>query len=101
MTEQSATRATWKSQEELHQYFAETERHREKQRQQWQLDKERLGGYVNADDGLYYNHCQSIEPLAERPSAQRQAEMMCLYGDSAAKILAMEATIQLSFDKKI
>lgn len=60
------------------------------------MDKECLGGYVNANHGLYYNHCQSVE----RPGAQRQAEIKCLYGDSAAKILAMEAAIQLSFDKK-
>lgn len=86
--------------EELRQYFAETERHREERRRQRQLDEERLGGYVNADHGLYYNHRQSVEPPAERPGAQRQAEMKCLYGDSAAKILAMEAAIQLSFDKK-
>ncbi|GAB1293517.1 Gem-associated protein 8 [Apodemus speciosus] len=85
--------------EELRQYFAETERHREERRRQRQLDEERLGGYVNADHGLYYNQRQS-EPPAERPGAQRQAEMKCLYGDSAAKILAMEAAIQLSFDKK-
>lgn len=86
--------------EELRQYFAQTERHREERRRQRQLDEERLGGYVNADHGLYYNHRQSIEPPAERLGAQRQVEMKCLYGDGAAKILAMEAAIQLSFDKK-
>lgn len=55
---------------------------------------------MNADHGLYYNHHQSVQPPSERPSAQRRAEVKCLYGDSAAKIPAMEAAIRLGFDKK-
>lgn len=82
---------------ELRQYFAETERHREEQRRQQQLEEECLGGYVNADHDLYYS-CQSVE--SERSGVKRQAEMKSLYGESAPKILAMEASIQLSFDKK-
>lgn len=85
--------------EELRQYFAETERHREERRRQQQLDAERLGDYVNADHGLYRGHHRSVKPPSEKPGERRQAEMKRLYGDSAAKILAMEAAVQLSFDK--
>ncbi|XP_040599995.1 gem-associated protein 8 isoform X3 [Mesocricetus auratus] len=85
--------------EELRQYFAETERHREERRRQQQLDAERLDDYVNADHGLYYNHHRSVKPPSEKPGERRQAEMKRLYGDSAPKILAMEAAVQLSFDK--
>ncbi|XP_014713163.2 gem-associated protein 8 isoform X1 [Equus asinus] len=85
--------------EELRQYFAETERHREERRRQQQLEAARLADYVNADHDLYYNPRRSAEPPAERPGERRQAEMKRLYGDSAAKIQAMEAAVQLSFDK--
>ncbi|XP_037061506.1 gem-associated protein 8-like [Peromyscus leucopus] len=85
--------------EELRQYFAETEKHREERRRQQQLDTKRLENYVNADHGLYYNHHLSAEPPSEKPGERRQAEMKHLYGDSALKILAMEAAVQLSFDK--
>ncbi|XP_054437050.1 gem-associated protein 8 isoform X2 [Pteronotus mesoamericanus] len=85
--------------EELRQYFAETERHREERRRQQQLDEERLEDYVNADHDLYYKTCRSVEPPSERPGERRQAEMKRLYGDSAAKIQAMEAAVQLSFNK--
>ncbi|XP_011289913.1 gem-associated protein 8 [Felis catus] len=85
--------------EELRQYFAETERHREERRRQQQLDAQRLDDYVNADHGLYYGTRRSVEPPSERPGERRQAEMKRLYGDSAAKIQAMEAAVQLSFDK--
>ncbi|XP_074248368.1 gem-associated protein 8 isoform X1 [Saimiri boliviensis] len=85
--------------EELRQYFAETERHREERRRQQQLDAERLESYVNADHDLYCNIPRSVEAPTERPGERRQAEMKRLYGDSAAKIQAMEAAVQLSFDK--
>ncbi|KAM6143987.1 gem-associated protein 8 [Erethizon dorsatum] len=84
--------------DELRQYFAETERHREERRRQQQLEEQRLDEYVNADHDLYYN-CRTVEPPTERPGERRQAEMKRLYGDSAAKILAMETAVQLSFDK--
>uniref|UniRef100_A0A2K6PB70 Gem nuclear organelle associated protein 8 n=1 Tax=Rhinopithecus roxellana TaxID=61622 RepID=A0A2K6PB70_RHIRO len=67
--------------EELRQYFADTERHREERRRRQQLDAKRL----------------DTAPT-ERPGERRQAEMKRLYWDSAAKIQAMEATVQLSFD---
>ncbi|CAD7681777.1 unnamed protein product [Nyctereutes procyonoides] len=85
--------------EELRQYFAQTERHREERRRQQQLDAQRLKDYVNADHDLYYSSHRSVDPPTERPGERRQAEMKRLYGDSAAKIQAMEAAVQLSFDK--
>uniref|UniRef100_A0A8C7BQE3 Gem nuclear organelle associated protein 8 n=1 Tax=Neovison vison TaxID=452646 RepID=A0A8C7BQE3_NEOVI len=85
--------------EELRQYFAQTERHREERRRQQQLDAQRLDDYVNADHDLYYSTHRSVHPPSERPGERRQAEMKRLYGDSAAKIQAMEAAVQLSFDK--
>lgn len=85
--------------DELRQYFAETERHREERRRQQQLDAERLDDYVNADHGLYCNTRRSVKPPSERPGERREAEMKRLYGESAAKIQAMEAAVQLSFDK--
>lgn len=66
---------------------------------QQQLDEARLEDYVNADHDLYYSTRRSVEPPSERPGERRQAEMKRLYGDSAAKIQAMEAAVQLSFDK--
>lgn len=85
--------------EELRRYFATTEKHREERRRQRQLDAARLEDYVNADHDLCYNTHRSAEPPTERPGARRQAEMKLLYGESAAKIQAMEAAMQLSFDK--
>lgn len=85
--------------DELRQYFAETERHREERRRQQQLEAERLNEYVNADHDLYHNKRRTAEPPTERPGERRLAEMKRLYGDSAAKILAMETAVQLSFDK--
>ncbi|KAK2116476.1 Gem-associated protein 8 [Saguinus oedipus] len=61
--------------EELRQYFAETERHREERRRQQQLDAERLESYVNADHDLYCNIPRSVEAPTERSGERRQAEM--------------------------
>ncbi|XP_012585736.1 PREDICTED: gem-associated protein 8 [Condylura cristata] len=85
--------------DELREYFAETERHREERRRQQLLDEARLNDYVYADHDLYHSQRRSVEPPTERPGERRQAEMKRLYGDSAAKIQAMEAAVQLSFDK--
>ncbi|XP_060234716.1 gem-associated protein 8-like [Meriones unguiculatus] len=85
--------------EELRQYFAVTERHREERRKQQQREAERLDDYVYADHGLYYNHHRSVEPPSERPGERRLAEMKQLYGKSTSKIMAMEAAVQLSFNK--
>uniref|UniRef100_H0XHN9 Gem nuclear organelle associated protein 8 n=1 Tax=Otolemur garnettii TaxID=30611 RepID=H0XHN9_OTOGA len=85
--------------QELCQYFAETKRHREERRRQQQLDTQHLDDHVNADHDLCYNPHRSFEPPTERCSKWHKAEMKHLYGDSAAKIQAMEAAVQLSSDK--
>lgn len=54
---------------------------------------------MNADHGLYDGTRRSVEPPSERPGERRQARMTRLYGASAAKIQAMEAAVQLSFNK--
>ncbi|NXB25656.1 GEMI8 protein, partial [Rhagologus leucostigma] len=83
--------------EELRQFFAETERHREELRRQQQLEAE--DPYVEADQDLYRRVERSVEPPTERPGERRMAEMKKLYGAEAAKIQAMEAAMQLIFDR--
>ncbi|NXC43512.1 GEMI8 protein, partial [Penelope pileata] len=85
--------------EELRQFFAQTERHREELRMQQQLEAEQQAMYVEADQDLYRSTKRSVEPPAERPGERRMAEMEKLYGDEAAKILAMETAMQLVFDR--
>ncbi|NWU38717.1 GEMI8 protein, partial [Hylia prasina] len=83
--------------EELRQFFAETERHREELRRQQQLEAE--DPYVEADQDLHRRVERSVEPPTERPGERRMAEMKKLYGAEAAKIQAMEAAMQLIFDR--
>ncbi|NXH43553.1 GEMI8 protein, partial [Dicaeum eximium] len=83
--------------EELRQFFAETERHREELRRQQQLEAE--DPYVEADQDLHRRVERSVEPPTERPGERRRAEMKKLYGAEAAKIQAMEAAMQLIFDR--
>ncbi|NXA11570.1 GEMI8 protein, partial [Sapayoa aenigma] len=83
--------------EELRQFFAETERHREELRRQQQLEAE--DPYVEADQDLHKRTERSVEPPTERPGERRMAEMKKLYGAEADKIQAMEAAMQLIFDK--
>ncbi|NXN90323.1 GEMI8 protein, partial [Bombycilla garrulus] len=83
--------------EELRQFFAETERHREELRRQQQLEAE--DPYVEADQDLHRRVERSVEPPTERPGERRMAEMKKLYGAEAAKIQAMEAALQLIFDR--
>ncbi|NXE95317.1 GEMI8 protein, partial [Menura novaehollandiae] len=83
--------------EELRQFFAETERHREELRRQQELEAE--DPYVEADQDLHRRTERSVEPPTERPGERRMAEMKQLYGDEAAKIQAMEAAMQLIFDR--
>ncbi|NXO29137.1 GEMI8 protein, partial [Cisticola juncidis] len=83
--------------EELRQFFAETERHREELRRQQQLEAE--DPYVEADQDLHRRVERSVEPPTERPGERRMAEMKKLYGAEAAKIQAMEAAMQLVFDR--
>ncbi|XP_010190905.1 PREDICTED: gem-associated protein 8 [Mesitornis unicolor] len=83
--------------EELREFFAQTERHREELRRQQQLEAENQ--YVDADQDLHKRTERSVQPPAERPGERRMAEMKILYGAEAAKIQAMEAAMQLIFDR--
>ncbi|KAM8872124.1 gem-associated protein 8 isoform 1-T1 [Synchiropus picturatus] len=86
--------------EELRQYFAHTEKHRAELKRQQQLEAEQQDSYVLADQDLHASSwTTSGAPPAERPGERRRAEMKKLYGEDAAKILAMEAAMQLSFDR--
>ncbi|XP_014854429.1 PREDICTED: gem-associated protein 8 isoform X1 [Poecilia mexicana] len=86
--------------EELRQYFAHTERHREELRRQQELEAEQQDSYVPADQDLRaVGRRSSAAPPAERPGERRAAEMKKLYGQDAAKIMAMEAAMQLAFDR--
>uniref|UniRef100_A0A3B4AJ78 Uncharacterized protein n=1 Tax=Periophthalmus magnuspinnatus TaxID=409849 RepID=A0A3B4AJ78_9GOBI len=121
--------------EELRQYFAQTEKHREElskdsifylnkcdiynsditicdekliylaqclihvscvtEKQQQQEED-----YVPADQDLHdSSYRSSVAPPIERPGERRAAEMKKLYGKDAAKIMAMEAAMQLTFDR--
>ncbi|KAM6291926.1 LOW QUALITY PROTEIN: gem-associated protein 8-like [Porphyrio hochstetteri] len=83
--------------EELRQFFAQTERHRAELRRQQELEAE--DQYVEADQDLHRSTERSVQPPAERPGERRMAEMKRLYGAEAAKIQAMEAAMQLVFDR--
>ncbi|XP_061571600.1 gem-associated protein 8 [Cololabis saira] len=86
--------------EELRQYFAQTERHREELKKQQQIDAEEHESYVPADQDLHaVSWRSSLAPPSERPGQRRTAEMKKLYGKDAPKIMAMEAAMQLTFDR--
>ncbi|XP_029379739.1 gem-associated protein 8 [Echeneis naucrates] len=86
--------------EELRQYFAHTEKHREELKKQQQMEAEQQDSYVPADQDLHgASWRSSAAPPSERPGERRGAEMKKLYGQDAAKILAMEAAMQLTFDR--
>ncbi|KAM4538170.1 gem-associated protein 8 isoform 1-T1 [Fundulus diaphanus] len=86
--------------EELRQYFAHTERHREELSKRAQQQMEQQDSYVPADQDLHGGSCRgSAAAPSERPGERRAAEMKKLYGKDAAKILAMEAAMQLTFDR--
>ncbi|KAK5847783.1 hypothetical protein PBY51_016885 [Eleginops maclovinus] len=86
--------------EELRQYFAQTEKHKEELKKQQQIEAEEHDSYVPADQDLRSSSWRSsMAPPAERPGERRGSEMKKLYGKDAAKIQAMEAAIQLNFDR--
>lgn len=86
--------------EELRQYFAQTEKHREELKRQQQLEAEQQDSYVPADQDLRSaTYRSSTAPPSERPGERRAAEMKKLYGKDASKIMAMEAAMQLTFDR--
>lgn len=63
---------------------------------QQQLEAEQQ--YVDADQDLHRTE-RTVEPPTERPGERRMAEMKKLYGAEADKIQAMEAALQLIFDR--
>lgn len=65
------------------------------------MEAEQQGNYVPADQDLRAVSwlSSSAAPPSERPGARRGAEMKKLYGEDAAKMQAMEAAMQLSFDR--
>uniref|UniRef100_A0A3P9D298 Gem (nuclear organelle) associated protein 8 n=1 Tax=Maylandia zebra TaxID=106582 RepID=A0A3P9D298_9CICH len=74
---------------ELRQYFAQTERHREE-----------LKNYMPADQDLHsFSLRSSVTPPLERLGERRTAEMKKLYGGDVAKIMALEAAMQLNFER--
>ncbi|KAL4635727.1 gem-associated protein 8 isoform X1, partial [Arapaima gigas] len=85
--------------EELRQYFAQTERHREELKQQQRMESEQSDRYVLADHDLNRDSQRSVQPPSERPGERRRAEMKKLYGEDASKILGMETAMQLTFDR--
>ncbi|XP_076579169.1 gem-associated protein 8 [Chaetodon auriga] len=86
--------------EELREYFAQTEKHREELKKQQQMEAEQQDSYVPADQDLHgVSWRSSTAPPSERPGERRGAEMKKLYGHDAAKIMAMEAAMQLTFDR--
>lgn len=86
--------------EELRQYFAQTEKHREELKRQQQMEAEQQDSYVPADQDLRSaTYRSSTAPPSERPGERRAAEMKKLYGKDASKIMAMEAAMQLTFDR--
>ncbi|MBN3303081.1 GEMI8 protein, partial [Amia calva] len=85
--------------EELRQYFAQTERHREELKKQQQMEAEQQDAYVLADHDLHRVGGRSVQPPVERPGERRMIEMKKLYGEDAAKIQGMETAMQLTFDR--
>lgn len=85
--------------EELRQYFAQTERHKQELKKQQQMEAEQQDSYVLADQDMHRVSWRSSLPPSERPGERRTAEMKKLYGKDAAKIQGMEAAMQLTFDR--
>lgn len=64
------------------------------------MEAEQQDSYVPADRDLRgVSWRNNAAPPSERPGERRKAEMAKLYGKDAAKIQAMEASLQLTFDR--
>lgn len=62
------------------------------------MEAEQQESYVPADQDLpSWRGCTA--PPHEQPGERRKAEMRKLYGEDSAKIMAMEAAMQLNFDR--
>lgn len=85
--------------EELRQYFAQTEQHRQKLKKQQEMNAEEQNSYVLADQDLHRVFWKSTLPPSERPGETRAVEMKKLYGEDAAKIQGMETAMRLTFDR--
>ncbi|KAM6945505.1 gem-associated protein 8 [Aplochiton taeniatus] len=79
--------------DELRQYFAQTEKHKEDLKKQQQEEP-----HVPADRAMH-SAWRSDLPPTERPGERRGAEMKKLYGQDAARIQGMETAMQLTFDR--
>ncbi|EHB00617.1 Gem-associated protein 8 [Heterocephalus glaber] len=83
--------------DELHQYFAETQRHSEEQwRGQQQVEAKYMNDCVTADHNLSYNCLYYSGAPDQGPLKLHRAEMKHLYEESTAKIQVMEAAVQMS-----
>ncbi|KAL2102298.1 hypothetical protein ACEWY4_001466 [Coilia grayii] len=88
--------------EELREFFAQTERHREELKRQQEEEAVRHEAYVLADQDLHgarQTDKRTKAPPLERPGERRNAEMKRLYGEDAPRIQAMETAMQLNFDR--
>ncbi|XP_063074072.1 gem-associated protein 8 [Engraulis encrasicolus] len=88
--------------QELREFFAQTERHREELKKQQEEEAVRHEAYVAADQDLHearQTDKRSKAPPLERPGERRNAEMKRLYGENAPRIQAMETAMQLNFDR--
>ncbi|KAI7792615.1 putative gem-associated protein 8, partial [Triplophysa rosa] len=85
--------------EELRQYFAQTEQHRQNLKIQQEMNAEEQESYVLADEDLHRVSWKSVLPPSERPGESRAVEMKKLYGKDAAKIQGMETAMRLTFDR--
>lgn len=64
------------------------------------MEAEQHDSYVPADQDMHggVSWRNNTAPPLERPGERRAAEMKKLYGKDAAKMLAMETAMQLTFD---
>lgn len=103
-TEDTYTELEMEITEEMKEFFAISEKHRqerdaERQRVMDQENKLTAQQYVLAEDVSSLHIQGTILPPREQPGARRKTEMKELYGDGSAMIQAMETAMQLAFDR--